>query len=212
MVRREGKHASSGFTLIELLVVIAIIGILAAMLLPTLNAVRCRSKEGAAQSQVRDMESAIKAYESDYASYPRPDDGTNYYNRNLVFMLARPGSRGTPYYNFKRDQQGDITGARTTAGNFVDQLVLTPSPMSAYPCFYSPLAVYGGTGTQDINMYYYNEHASENPKSAPTYNPFSYDMWTGSCVKLGATGSDPVDYGGNQPSAGQFLAQINNWK
>ncbi len=228
MSYRPRTAPTGGFTLIELLVVIAIIGVLAALLLPTLTAVRCRSKESAAQSIIRDMESAIKAYESDYAAYPRDDGGYtaagvgdntgNCHNQRLVFALARPGSRGTAYYSFRRDFQGTAAGAKAPAGGvqLVDQLVAANAAFSTatWPCFYSPLAAFGGASVQNINMYFYNENQSNTNKSPggrSLFNPFSFDMWTGSCVPVGG-GATPVDqYGGNSV-AGQGASQINNWR
>ena len=204
-----------GFTLIELLVVIAIIGVLAALLLPTLVGIRCRSKEGAAQSQIRDMESAIKAYESDYSRYP-PDmtaGGDAHKNRSLVFALSRPGSRGTPYYSFRRDGQGSITGAALLPSSYIDALAPT-APESAYPCFYSPLASFGSTGADspdEVSMYFYRENVQAPNDPAPLFNRYSFDMWTGTCVPVptAVTPTGSGAYGGRVHPA---ISLINNWK
>jgi prepilin-type N-terminal cleavage/methylation domain-containing protein len=70
------KQLSSrqGFTLIELLVVIAIIAILAGLLLPALNAVRKKGYESQARTEMKGIETAVKAYMNEYGKLP-VDDG-----------------------------------------------------------------------------------------------------------------------------------------
>ncbi|MCX6719358.1 MAG: type II secretion system protein, partial [Candidatus Taylorbacteria bacterium] len=63
------KYTKKGFTLIELLVVIAIIGILASVVLVSLNSARTKGKDTRVMS---DVSQARTALESGYngASYP----------------------------------------------------------------------------------------------------------------------------------------------
>ena len=65
-----------GMTLVELLVVLALIGILAAMLLPTLGRVRIKSTVQKARLEVDQIVSAITEYESVYGHYPVSDSAT----------------------------------------------------------------------------------------------------------------------------------------
>lgn len=58
-----------GFTLVELLVVIAIIGILAAILLPSLGGAKTRALRAKAQSTITQLAQAIKAYQMDWGVY-----------------------------------------------------------------------------------------------------------------------------------------------
>ena len=59
MFRRPG---SEGFTLIELLVVIAIIGILATIVLASLNSARQRSRDAKRVADLRNLQTALELY------------------------------------------------------------------------------------------------------------------------------------------------------
>lgn len=90
-----------GFTIIELLVVIAIIGILAAILLPVLLSAKCRSYEGRAATEMKNMKQALEMYERDTGYYP-PDG-----NANMVSACLN--GPNAPYMEFKED---DLDGGK----------------------------------------------------------------------------------------------------
>jgi prepilin-type N-terminal cleavage/methylation domain-containing protein len=59
-----------GFTLIELLVVIAIIGVLASIVLVSLNTARARARDSERRQDVRQTQLALELYYDTYGTYP----------------------------------------------------------------------------------------------------------------------------------------------
>lgn len=108
-----------GFTLIELLVVIAIIGVLAAILIPSLSKVQERALRAKVKTTVNQLAQATKAYEGDYGVYPpmvanggATSVGGNYQYRNDVLMPFLDGdtNNGGPRIQYFEFQQQDCNG------------------------------------------------------------------------------------------------------
>ena len=59
-----------GFTLIELLVVIAIIGLLASVVLASLNSARVKSRDARRLADLKQLATALELYYNDSAAYP----------------------------------------------------------------------------------------------------------------------------------------------
>ncbi|HEY4473973.1 MAG TPA: type II secretion system protein [Candidatus Paceibacterota bacterium] len=66
-----------GFTLIELLVVIAIIGLLASVVLASLNSARQKGSTAAAQQTLKSLQSAATICIGDALAINQPTEGTN---------------------------------------------------------------------------------------------------------------------------------------
>lgn len=68
-------NRKQGFTLIELLVVIAIIGILASVVLASLNSAREKARDASRAAQVQEFAKALEIYFLDNGSYPCSQSG-----------------------------------------------------------------------------------------------------------------------------------------
>ena len=69
-MNKSARRERTGFTLVELLVVIAIIGILAAMLMPAILAVKKKAYVTQAKTEIAGIVQAINSYEADYSRFP----------------------------------------------------------------------------------------------------------------------------------------------
>jgi type II secretion system protein G len=80
---------SKGFTLIELLVVIAIIGLLASIVLVSLNSARGKARDTKRKADLRQVQTALEMYYSDNNYYPSiGSDNIGYNWTGLQTLLA----------------------------------------------------------------------------------------------------------------------------
>jgi len=63
------NNKNKGFTLIELLVVIAVIGILAAVILASLNSARAKARDARRRADLRQIAVALELYRDTYGTY-----------------------------------------------------------------------------------------------------------------------------------------------
>lgn len=67
---KDGGSTTKAFTLIELLVVIAIIGILAAVVLASLNTARGKARDAKRLADLKNVQVALEMYYSENGAYP----------------------------------------------------------------------------------------------------------------------------------------------
>jgi prepilin-type N-terminal cleavage/methylation domain-containing protein len=102
------RGKSWGFTLMELLIVIVIIGILAALLVPTVNRIIRTVKEGTTRTMISNLEVAIEAYAKVYGAPPSDEGNTPFETWPLVRALKGLGTHRSPFHHFKEEELEDI--------------------------------------------------------------------------------------------------------
>lgn len=81
-------NSRRGFTMVEMLVVLAIIGILVAILVPTLGVAIRTVRQGAVRTEMKNMEAAIEQYKNKNGSYP-----IDFQTPGLIFPHVKSISR-----------------------------------------------------------------------------------------------------------------------
>ena len=88
----EFISSKKGFTLIELLVVIAVIGILAAVVLASLNSTRSKARDTKRISDLKQVQVALELYRNDYGDYPSDvANSSAEWNSKLATWLVNTG-------------------------------------------------------------------------------------------------------------------------
>lgn len=72
---KNRRRAQSGFTLVEMLLVLVILATLAAIVIPKFAGRSEQAKNTAAQTEIKNLEIALDAFEVDNSYYPKGSDG-----------------------------------------------------------------------------------------------------------------------------------------
>ncbi len=110
-----------GFTLIELLVVIAIIGLLASIVLVSLNSARKKARDIKRLSDLKQIQLAIELYYDNKGYYPKEGDGANgkigegagldlMLSSYMAAVPADPSGPGNSSYYYYYDGKQSCTG------------------------------------------------------------------------------------------------------
>jgi general secretion pathway protein G len=75
--RRRGSAAPRGFTLIEIMVVVIIIGLLAAVIVPTVISKVDDARVAKAKQDIQSLETALTMFYMDNSKYPTSEQGLN---------------------------------------------------------------------------------------------------------------------------------------
>lgn len=101
-----------GFTLLELLAVIAILGMLFAILFPAIAGVKMKAKIKKAETEVKSLATAIRAYHTEYTRWPvNPNAGGTWSNNNQQVLECLVGAHTN---NSRRITFIELTGPITT--------------------------------------------------------------------------------------------------
>lgn len=121
------RSDSKAFTLIELLVVVAIIAILASIAVPVISKALENAKKAQARTEIRTIETAVRAYYNEYSKYPHDNGKADRiyadYNNELLNVLRNLDKTGNTSYgnNPRRIVFMEVSeGSLDKDGNFVD--------------------------------------------------------------------------------------------
>ncbi|HYG83448.1 MAG TPA: type II secretion system protein [Verrucomicrobiae bacterium] len=109
-------YRERGFTIVELLIVIVVIAILATLVITAYNGVQQRARDSKRDSDVRAIQTAAEAYQSEKSLYPtltqlEAADNTVKLDSSLTDKIT-----GTPPTDATKDNYGYIQCTHTTKG------------------------------------------------------------------------------------------------
>jgi len=100
------SHAARGFTLIEIMVVIVILGVLAALVVPSVLSRTDDARNVAAKSDLAAIRQALKLYRLDQKRYPTAQEGLGALAKHLERIPMDPW--GNPYQYLNPGVHGEV--------------------------------------------------------------------------------------------------------
>jgi general secretion pathway protein G len=94
VIKPSVRAAEQGFTLLEIMVVVVIIGLLAAMVVPSLMSNVDTAQISRTKQDIRGIETALNLYRLDNFRYPSGEDG-------LQALVTNPGETAAPNWQQK---------------------------------------------------------------------------------------------------------------
>lgn len=125
----------NGFTLIELLVVVAIIGLLASIVMASLNSARSKARDSRRKADIHQIQNALELYNNTYGGYPVSawnDSGFASYNvydsiskiENFAQFMPTPHDPQYPNVNCYNAEYAYMSDSYRTPGTLATKYVL----------------------------------------------------------------------------------------
>lgn len=185
-----------GFTLVEILVVICILGILMALLVPTLVGAKGRAIVTQCKAEISQLKSSLETYNSKFGDYPpsspaalgaslAPDD-VNQGNEAMVACLATRKGSG-PFFTFPenrlQNRDNDSTPKNLTDWIFGDNQLFEFEDNWGNPYVYMHSRDYERpTGINRVLTQHGTEAFEVTPmrseKTKSFINPVSFQIWS----------------------------------
>lgn len=124
------KDQQRGFTLIELLVVVAIIGLLASIVIASLNSARIKGRDARRVADVKTLQNALEMYNDANSSYPSSTQPTVSATALASYLSALPKDPSTQAAYAYIALQG-ASGGTTSCGGYHIGAVLENSSNTA---------------------------------------------------------------------------------